>query len=134
MCTSLDCGTQWWPSISTKQSCGHRDKQASLQPLVQDLRSQLSRSQAVIRGLQSRLRTLSASSDCTPCKVNWSFQASPSQSGMEEDEGWQSSDGGPHPHKGLQQLVSRVDALEDELREGGKKCVGQDGGSSTWTG
>lgn len=153
MCTSLDCGSQWWPASSsssstftkttTTQSSGYGDE-SSLQRLVEDLRSQLSRSQAVIRGLQSRLRSLSTSSDygpSTPRKVNWSFQASPSQSGAEEDEGWQSSDGGPlasprhpHPDKGLQELVSRVDALEDQLRKGGKKSVSEDTKSATWPG
>lgn len=152
MCTSLDCGSQWWPAGSsssastftktTTQSTGDGDE--SLQRLVEDLRSQLSRSQGVIRGLQSRLRSLSTSSDygpSTPRKVNWSFKASPSQSGAEDDEGWQSSDGGPlaspshpHPDKGLQELVSRVDALEDQLRKGGKKSVSEDLKSATWPG
>ncbi|KAL7397807.1 hypothetical protein ABVT39_028209 [Epinephelus coioides] len=153
MCTSLDCGSQWWPANSssssafaktTTQSSGDGDEMSSLQRLVEDLRSQLSRSQGVIRGLQSRLRSLSTSSDygpSTPRKVNWSFQASPSQSGAEDDEGWQSSDGGPlasprhpHPDKGLQELVSRVDALEDQLRKGGKKSVSEDVKSATWPG
>ncbi|KAM9848622.1 myomegalin isoform 2-T2 [Aulostomus maculatus] len=156
MCTSLDCGSQWWPTgsssstftkpttITTTQSSGYGDEVSSLQRLVEDLRSQLSRSQGVIRGLQSRLRSISTSSDygpSTPRKVNWSFQASPSQSGAEEDEGWQSSDGGPlasprlpHPDKGLQELVSRVDALEDQLRKGGKKSGGEDGKTAAWPG
>ncbi|KAM6938463.1 myomegalin isoform 6-T6 [Lycodopsis pacificus] len=156
MCTSLDCGSQWWPAGSSSGSGGggstftktatqsSGDETSSLQRLVEDLRSQLSRSQGVIRGLQSRLRSLSTSSDCgpsTPRKVNWSFQASPSQSGAEEDEGWQSSDGGPlasprhpHPDKGLRELVSRVDALEDQLRKGGKKSVSEDLKSATWPG
>ncbi|KAM7387802.1 hypothetical protein PAMP_024015 [Pampus punctatissimus] len=151
MCTSLDCGTQWWPANSSTSSTftkastqtpGHGDEASSLQRLVEDLRSQLSRSQGVIRGLQSRLRSLSTSSDygpSTPRKVNWSFQASPSQSGAEDDEGWQSSDGGvmasprhPQPDKNLQELVSRVDALEDQLRTGSKKTVSEDGKSATW--
>ncbi|XP_071342689.1 myomegalin isoform X2 [Trachinotus anak] len=156
MCTSLDCGSQWWPATTTTtsssstftktttQSSGDGDEASSLQRLVEDLRSQLSRSQGVIRGLQSRLRSLSTSSDygpSAPRKVNWSFQASPSQSGTEDDEGWQSSDGGllasprhPHPDKGLQELVSRVDALENQLRKGGKKSVDPDGKSATWPG
>ncbi|KAE8294668.1 Myomegalin Cardiomyopathy-associated protein 2 Phosphodiesterase 4D-interacting protein [Larimichthys crocea] len=151
MCTSLDCGSQWWPASSssstftkaTTQSSGYVEE-SSLQRLVEDLRSQLSRSQAVIRSLQTRLRSLSTSSDygpSTPRKVNWSFQASPSQSGAEDDEGWQSSDGGPlasprhpHPDKGLQELSSRVDALEDQLRKGGKKSVSEDGKSAAWPG
>ncbi|XP_040895566.1 myomegalin isoform X2 [Toxotes jaculatrix] len=152
MCTSLDCGSQWWPASTssstftktTTQSSGYGDEVSSLQRLVEDLRSQLSRSQGVIRGLQSRLRSLSTSSDnglSTPRKVNWSFQASPSHSGTEDDEGWQSSDGGllasprhPQPDKGLQELVSRVDALESQLRKGGKKSVDQDGKSATLPG
>ncbi|XP_065811624.1 myomegalin isoform X2 [Labrus bergylta] len=154
MCTSLDCGSQWWPVTSSSssstfpktatQSSGLVEDTSSLQRLVEDLRSQLSRSQAVIRGLQSRLRSLSTSSDCgpsTPRKVNWSFQPSSSQSGAEEDEGWQSSDGGPlasprhpRPDRGLQELVSRVDALEDQLRKEGKKSVGTDAKSATWPG
>lgn len=147
MCTSLDCGSQWWPASSSSSSTFTKttgDEVSSLQRLVEDLRSQLSRSQGVIRGLQSRLRSLSTSSDygpSTPRKVNWSFQASPSQSGTEDDEGWQSSDGGPlasprhpHPDKGLQELVSRVDALENQLRKGGKQSVEQDAKSATWPG
>uniref|UniRef100_A0A3P8UIK7 Si:ch211-242b18.1 n=1 Tax=Cynoglossus semilaevis TaxID=244447 RepID=A0A3P8UIK7_CYNSE len=144
MCTSLDCGSQWWPSSTststftkaTNKSSSSGDEVSSLQRLVEDLRSQLSRSQGVIRGLHSRLRSLSTSNHCensTPRKVNWSFQASPSQSGTEDDEGWQSSDGGPlpspghsHSDKGLQELVSRIDALENQLRKGGKKCVEQE--------
>ncbi|XP_078114405.1 myomegalin isoform X3 [Sander vitreus] len=147
MCTSLDCGSQWWPANTsssstltkgTPQGSGDGDEMSSLQRLVEDLRSQLSRSQAVIRGLQSRLRSLSTSSDyapSTPRKVNWSFQAS------EDDEGWQSSDGGPlaspchpHPDRGLQALASRVDALEDQLRKGGNKSVSEDVKSATWPG
>lgn len=148
MCTSLDCGSQWWPASSSSSTFTKTTTQSddsSLQRLVEDLRSQLTCSQAVIRGLQSRLRSLSTSSDygpSTPRKVNWSFQAaSPSQSGAEDDEGWQSSDGGPlasprHPHsdKGLRELVSRVDALEDQLRKGGKKSVSEDRKSATWPG
>ncbi|XP_045061369.1 myomegalin isoform X2 [Coregonus clupeaformis] len=139
MCTSLECsGAQWWsgavhpgkagPPTSTSEA----DNMTSLQRLVEDLRSQLSRSQTVIRGLQGRLRSLSTPSEpsngpSTPRKVNWGvqFQASPSQSGPEEDEGWESSGGGlgpsprhPKPDKDLQELVSRVGALEDQLRKG----------------
>ncbi|KAK1896400.1 Myomegalin [Dissostichus eleginoides] len=137
MCTSLDCGSQWWPANSgskgstlTKtppQSSGDGDEMSSLQRLVEDLRSQLSRSQGVIRGLQSRLRSLSTSSDygpSTPRKVNWSFQASPTQSGAEDDEA----------DKGLLELVSRVDALEDQLRKGGKEPGSEDVKSATWPG
>lgn len=148
MCTSLDCGSQWWPASSSSSSftkaIAKRDD-SSLQRLVEDLRSQLSGSQAVIRGLQTRLRSLSTSSNygpSMPCKVNLSFQAaSCPQSGAEDDEGWQSSDGGPlasprhtHSDDGLRQLVSRVDALEDHLRKGAKKSVIEDEKSATWPG
>ncbi|XP_056132763.1 LOW QUALITY PROTEIN: myomegalin [Lampris incognitus] len=151
MCTSLECGSQWWPANTSSsytktssQPAGYGDEVQSLQRLVEDLRSQLSRSQAVIRGLQSRLRSLSVSSDCgpsTPRKVNWSFQASPSQSGAEDDEGWQSSDGGPMPSsrnlysdKDFQELVSRIGALEDQLRKGSKMSASEDGKAATWPG
>uniref|UniRef100_A0A3Q2E7M4 Si:ch211-242b18.1 n=2 Tax=Cyprinodon variegatus TaxID=28743 RepID=A0A3Q2E7M4_CYPVA len=134
MCTSLDCGSQWWPAGSsgstrtTNRTSVYGDDVSSLQRLVQDLRSQLSRSQAVIRGLQSRLRSLSTSSD---------FPPQTPLSGAEEDEGWQSSDGGGlasqrHQDKDLQELTSRVDALEDQLRKGGKKK--EEGSSANWPG
>jgi len=155
MCTSLECGTQWWPANSrspahtassttngnsatttttttatttiatntargkgaTAQAGGCGDELRALQRLVEDLRAQLSRSQAVVRGLQGRLRTCSCSisasgepSPVTPRKVNWGDEE-------EEDEGWQSSDGGGGQ---LRELVCRVGALEDQLRNGGK--------------
>ncbi|XP_038136689.1 myomegalin isoform X2 [Cyprinodon tularosa] len=127
MCTSLDCGSQWWPA-SSSGSTAYGDDVSSLQRLVQDLRSQLSRSQAVIRGLQSRLRSMSTSSD---------FPPQTPLSGAEEDEGWQSSDGGGlasqrHQDKDLQELTFRVDALEDQLRKGGKKK--EEGSSANWPG
>uniref|UniRef100_A0A4W5Q588 Si:ch211-242b18.1 n=1 Tax=Hucho hucho TaxID=62062 RepID=A0A4W5Q588_9TELE len=156
MCTSLECGgSQWWsgavhpgkadPPTSTSEA----DNMTSLQRLVEDLRSQLSRSQIVIRSLQGRLRSLSTSSEPSigpsiPCKVNWGvqFQASPSQSGPEEDEGWESSGGGlgpsprhPKPDKDLQELVSRVGALEDQLRKGkGTPRPTEEGKATTWPG
>ncbi|KAM4739252.1 myomegalin isoform 2-T2 [Anableps anableps] len=142
MCTSLDCGSQWWPAGSSSssktaaQTSGYPGDSSSLQRLVEDLRSQLSRSQAVIRGLQSRLRRLSGDCEASALrKVNWSLQAS--RSGAEDDEGWQSSDGGAlasqrHQHKDLQELTSRVDALEDQLRKGGKKK--DDGNYANWPG
>ncbi|XP_053713139.1 myomegalin isoform X4 [Synchiropus splendidus] len=109
MCTSLD--SQWWPR---GQAAGDS---ASLQRLVEDLHSQLSRSQAVIRGLQGRLRTLSCS-EALPRKEE------------EEEEGWHSSGGGnptsPRRTEGdLRDLVSRVDALEEQLMRGGKKADGK---------
>ncbi|XP_004569408.3 myomegalin isoform X6 [Maylandia zebra] len=146
MCTSLECGSQWWPASSndktTTQSCGYGNEASSLQHLVKDLRSQLSRSQGVISGLQSRLRSLSTSSEYGPSiphKVNWSIQTSASQSQAEDNEGWQSSKGGQlrsphHPDKDLERLASRVDALEDQLMKGGKKAAAEDGVSATLPG
>ncbi|KAM6922018.1 myomegalin [Xenentodon cancila] len=140
MCTSLDCGSQWWSTKCRAQNSAYREDVPSLQRLVEDLHSQLSRSQVVIRGLQSRLRSHSIASDYahpTPRKVNWSFQALSSQTGMEDDEGWQSSDGAAlasprHTGNNLQELVSRVDALEDQLRKGSKKDDKEK--SETWPG
>ncbi|KAL1022822.1 hypothetical protein UPYG_G00032820 [Umbra pygmaea] len=157
MCTSLECsGSKWWsgtvhpakasPPTSTSQSADIK----SLQRLVEDLRSQLSNSQTVIRNLQGRLRSLSTSSDpvghsngpSNSRKVNWSFQfqASPSQSSPEDDEGWESSGGGlgpspchPKPDKDLQQLESRVGAIEDQLRRDKGTPVGTPE-AATWPG
>ncbi|CAI5636863.1 unnamed protein product [Oreochromis niloticus] len=146
MCTSLECGSQWWSASSngktTTQSAGYGNEASSLQHLVKELRSQLSRSQGVISGLQSRLRSLSTSSEYGPSiphKVNWSIQASASQSRAEDNEGWQSSKGGQlgsphHPDKNLERLASRVDALEDQLMKGGKKAAAEDGVSATLPG
>lgn len=128
MCTSLDCGSQWWPSGTSSSS---QSGELSLRRLVDELRSQLSGSQALVRGLQAQLRSLSSSKDLgpsSPRKVSWCLEAS--QSGAEEDEGWQSSSEAPptlpRSHKDLQDLVSRVDALEDQLRKGGRKPCGED--------
>ncbi|XP_035987707.1 myomegalin isoform X6 [Fundulus heteroclitus] len=130
MCTSLDCGAQWWPAGSSGST---RADASSLQRLVEDLRSQLTRSQRVIRGLQARLRSPPASAD--PPKLNWTQPAS--LSGTEDDEGWQSSDGGAPASqrlqdKELQQLTCRVDALEDQLRTGDTKK--DEGRSASWPG
>nr|XP_029542650.1 myomegalin-like isoform X4 [Oncorhynchus nerka] len=163
MCTSLECGgSQWWSGVvhpgkaGPPTSTSKADDFTSLQRLVEDLRSQLSRSQTVIRSLQGRLRFLSTSSDpfghsngpSTPRKVNWAiqFQSSPSQSGLDEDEGWESSGGGlgpsphhPKPDKDLQELVFRVGALEDQLRKGkgtqaGTPGLPAEGKASIWPG
>ncbi|CDQ62857.1 unnamed protein product [Oncorhynchus mykiss] len=163
MCTSLECGgSQWWSGVvhpgkaGPPTSTSKADDFTSLQRLVEDLRSQLSRSQTVIRSLQGRLCSLSTSSDpfgpsngpSTPRKVNWAiqFQSSPSQSGLDEDEGWESSGGGlgPSPHhpipdKDLQELVFRVGALEDQLRKGkgtqaGTPGLPAEGKASIWPG
>ncbi|XP_039590514.1 myomegalin isoform X4 [Polypterus senegalus] len=91
---------------------------------IQDLRAQLQRSEKVIRNLQARLRSVSVTSDYAsslerPHKVTWDFEASPAQSGLEEDEGWQSDGVGipiAQPNKELQELVSRVASLEAQLK------------------
>ncbi|CAL8306599.1 unnamed protein product [Lota lota] len=147
MCTSLECASQWWPANTTSSTAAADTTSSSstdpntthsksggeelraLQRLVEDLRAQLSRSQAVVRGLQGRLRSCSCSSfstssdpsPATPRKVNWGCR--PSEE--EEDEGWQSSGGGGQ----LRELVCRVGALEDQLRTGGKAAApgGEDG-------
>lgn len=143
MCTSLDCAPQWWaPSTSSTQATS-QSGDSSLRRLVQDLRSQLSGSQALVRDLRAQLRSLSSSKDLGPSplrKVNWCLEAA-SQSGAEEDEGWQSSSDGPlasprrpGSDRDLRDLVSRVDALEDQLREGGKKPGGEDRKCPAWPG
>lgn len=146
MCTSLDCASQWWPSSTsstsfTEDAC--QKDQPSLGRLVEDLRSQLSGSQALVRGLRAQLRSLSSSKDLgasSPPKVNWCLEAE-SQSGA-EDEGWQSSSDGPlasrslppRSDRELRDLVSRVDALEDQLRKGGKTPCGEDRKCPAWPG
>lgn len=133
MCTSLDCGSQWWPSGTSSTSfakAASQNDELSLRRLVDELRSQLSGSQAAVRGLQAQLRSLSSRDlgPSSPRKVSWCLEAS--QSGAEEDEGWQSSSDAPPPlprsDRDLQDLVSRVDALEDQLRKGGRKPCGED--------
>ncbi|XP_061095849.1 myomegalin isoform X2 [Conger conger] len=140
MCTALsrqDGGTEWWSGNS-----GKCEDVASLQQHVEDLHSQLSRSRATIRSLQSRVRSLSTTSDYAsslerPRKVNWGFQASPAHSGLEEDEGWQ-SDGLGTPRirqsQELQELVSRVASLENQLKNSTPKKSTEDTKSATWPG
>ncbi|XP_051554536.1 myomegalin-like isoform X2 [Myxocyprinus asiaticus] len=117
------------PSGSGNRRCGWHgdsdgtqlDDASSLQRLVQDLRGQLSRSHKVIRGLQLRVRSLSATSDYgsslerTPRKVNWAFQVCTSHCGLKEDEGWQ-SDRPLKPSTELQELVTRVALLETQIK------------------
>lgn len=140
MCTSLDCASQWWPSSTSSTEPISQNGDSSLRRLVEDLRSQLSGSQALVRDLRAQL---SSSKDLGPSslrKVNWCLEAA-SQSAAEEDEGWQSSSDGPlasprHPcsDRDLRDLVSRVDALEHQLREGGKKPRGEDRKCPAWPG
>lgn len=71
MCTSLshqqdyEGGAGSWYSGSCSSNRGGYElrDESSLQPLVQDLRSQLTRCHKVIRGLQLRVRSLSTTSD-----------------------------------------------------------------------
>lgn len=122
MCTSLDCAPQWWPPHPVVAgSSSPQSEPASLQRLVEELRSQLCGSQAVIRGLRSRLR-----SSATPPKVSWS------KAQLEEQEEQQEQ-----PESGLMELLlSRVEALEEQLRSpaAGRKSVSLDRKSSDWPG
>ncbi|XP_041752612.2 myomegalin isoform X2 [Coregonus clupeaformis] len=126
---------------------GAESRTGSLQQLVQDLRSQLTRCHKVIRELQLRVRSLSTTSDYTsslertPRKVNWAFEASPAPSGVEEDEGWMSDSLGPRmepkPSRELRELVSRVASLEAQLKSSrleGKGGVVEEGKCATWPG
>lgn len=72
MCTSLShqphgegVGSSWYAGncSSDRGAYETEDESVSLQHLVQDLRSQLTRCHKVIRGLQLRVRSLSATSD-----------------------------------------------------------------------
>ncbi|KAM4552804.1 myomegalin isoform 4-T4 [Odontesthes bonariensis] len=152
MCTALShhqdsesVGSGWYPGNCSHNSGAYetQDGSASLQHLVQDLRSQLTRCHKVIRGLQLRVRSLSATSDYasslerTPRKVNWAFETSPAPSGAEEDEGWMSDPQGmrssSRPSRELQELMERVATLEAQLK--GSKMEGKEEGKcATWPG
>ncbi|XP_066547810.1 myomegalin isoform X5 [Amia ocellicauda] len=130
-----------WVGVGELGEC---EDVAALQQHIQDLRGQLRRSDKIIRNLQSRVRSFSTTSDYAsslerPRKVNWSFQASPSHSGLEEDEGWQSDGLGvppPQPNKELQELVLRVASLEAQLKSSrlDSKTSTEDLKSATWPG
>uniref|UniRef100_A0A9J8D4Q5 Si:ch211-242b18.1 n=1 Tax=Cyprinus carpio carpio TaxID=630221 RepID=A0A9J8D4Q5_CYPCA len=139
LCTSLsyhDGGSQWWGGPSSLNSGKTEPDVTYLQQLVEDLRGQLSQSQALIRSLQAQTR------DHTPVstlrKVSWGLDNSEAQSTAEEDEGWQSSDGfgslprQPKQDRELQELVSRVTSLEEQLRKG--KGHSEDGKAENWQG
>ncbi|XP_026871715.2 LOW QUALITY PROTEIN: myomegalin [Electrophorus electricus] len=136
LCTSLSCGdgtTQWW--LSPGAPARVEGEAAFLRRLVEDLRGQLSRSQALACSLKARVDGPPAS---TPRKVNWGVDSLRAQDGAEEDEGWQSSDGGSslpcraRLHGGLRQLVARVTSLEEQLQRG-KNHMDEDH-STTWPG
>ncbi|XP_041660185.1 myomegalin-like isoform X3 [Cheilinus undulatus] len=153
MCTSLShqqdydgVGGSWYSGSSKRGAYEVRDESASLQHLVQDLRSQLTRCHKVIRGLQLRVRSLSTTSDYasslerTPRKVNWAFETSPAPSGVEEDEGWMSDTQGIRsvsmPSRELQELMDRVASLEAQLKSSRLEGKGQaeEGKCATWPG
>ncbi|XP_075954462.1 myomegalin-like [Anarhichas minor] len=150
MCTSLsnqqdyEGAGSWYTGSSNAGEM--EDEPASLQHLVQDLRSQLTRCHKVIRGLQLRVRSLSTTSDYasslerTPRKVNWAFETSPAPSGVEEDEGWMSDTqgilSGSKPSRELQELMARVASLEAQLKSSRQedKSQAEEGKCATWPG
>ncbi|XP_035384015.1 myomegalin-like isoform X2 [Electrophorus electricus] len=155
MCTSLSRehygdsgvggGIKPWTCRADGRGAVQPDDASSLRCLVQDLRAQLSRCYGVIRGLQLRVRSLSATSDYasslerTPRKVNWALRVSPSHSAVEEDEGWQSdgpAPGAARPSRELQELVSRVASLEEQVRNARLEGNGgaEEGKNTTWPG
>ncbi|XP_073788723.1 myomegalin isoform X14 [Danio rerio] len=102
---------------SVCRSDSEADDASSLKGLVQDLRAQLSRSHKVIRGLQLRVRSLSATSDYasslerTPRKVNWMCVSARAGEGFEcvcEPPLRRSRE--------MQELLSRVELLETQIR------------------
>uniref|UniRef100_A0A1A8ESA6 Phosphodiesterase 4D interacting protein n=1 Tax=Nothobranchius korthausae TaxID=1143690 RepID=A0A1A8ESA6_9TELE len=152
MCTSLshhqECealGGGWYAGNRTAYE-REENEPASLQQLVQDLRSQLTRCHKVIRGLQLRVRSLSTTSDYasslerTPRKVNWAFEKSPAPSGAEEDEGWMSDTqkvrSSCKPSRELKELMERVASLEAQLKTTKVEGKGRDeeGKCATWPG
>ncbi|XP_067240211.1 myomegalin isoform X1 [Chanodichthys erythropterus] len=139
LCTSLsyrDGSSQWWGGPSSLNAGKTEHDVTYLQQLVEDMRGQLSQSQALIRSLQAQTRDQTPVS--TPRKVNWGLDNSEAQSTAEEDEGWQSSDGfgslprQPKQDRELQELVSRVTSLEEQLRKG--KGHAEDGKAVNWPG
>nr|XP_020471629.1 myomegalin-like [Monopterus albus] len=155
MCTSLShhqhyegVGSSWYAGNTSSNTGVYElaDEPVSLQHLVQDLRSQLGRCHKVIRGLQLRVRSLSATSDYasslerTPRKVNWAFERTPAPSGVEEDEGWMSDTQGTRlaskPNGDLQELMARVASLEAQLKSSRLEGKGQaeEEKCATWPG
>ncbi|TRZ02429.1 hypothetical protein DNTS_034473 [Danionella cerebrum] len=125
LCTSLSCAdgsSQWWAGHSSLNSGKPEQEVSYLKQQLEDLRSQLNQSQALIRSLQAQTRDLTPVG--TPRKVNWGLENFEGQSTAEEDEGWQSSDGfgslprQPKHDRELKDLVCRVTSLEEQLRKG----------------
>ncbi|XP_059368506.1 myomegalin isoform X7 [Carassius carassius] len=139
LCTSLtyrDGGSQWWAGSSSLNSGKTEHDVTYLQQLVEDLRGQLSQSQVLIRSLQAQKCAHTPVSSTR--KVNWGLDHSEAQSTAEEDEGWQSSDGfgslprQPKQDRELQELISRVTSLEEQLKKG--KGHAEDGKAVNWPG
>ncbi|XP_043989806.1 myomegalin-like isoform X6 [Gambusia affinis] len=155
MCTSLSqpqdsegAGGSWYAGNCSGNRGAYNtgDESASLQHLIQDLRSQLTRCHKVIRGLQLRVRSLSTTSDYasslerTPRKVNWAFERSAGPSAAEEDEGWMSDTqrvrSSSRNSRELQELMERVALLEAQLKTSAAEGKGQaeEGKCATWPG
>ncbi|CAH2329379.1 Hypothetical predicted protein [Pelobates cultripes] len=110
-----------------------------LQQHVKDLKAQLRKSQKVIRGLQSRARSYSASSTCASTnhrlKHSVSFEGSPSHGITDEDEHWQPGTVEAHSTKDLDHLLQRVSMLEAQLQQPKSICgVESQIRSTTWPG
>ncbi|XP_077370006.1 myomegalin isoform X3 [Festucalex cinctus] len=154
MCTSLShqqeesVGGDWYKADSgSRRNVGDDVRgESALHHLVEDLRSQLTRCHKVIRGLQMRVRSLSATSDYasslerTPRKVNWAFEMSPAREGVEEDEGWmsdtQATSPASKPGHELRELMARVATLEAQLKSSKLEGTSQseEGKCATWPG
>uniref|UniRef100_H3DCX2 Uncharacterized protein n=1 Tax=Tetraodon nigroviridis TaxID=99883 RepID=H3DCX2_TETNG len=146
MCTSLSLQRDYKADGGSWCAGDGGGESAHLHRLVEDLRSQLTRCHKVIRGLQMRVRSLSATSDYasslerTPRKVNWAFETSPAPSGVEDDEGWVSDTQGVRsaskPSRELQELMERVASLEAQQKssklEG--KAQTEESKCATWPG
>ncbi|XP_053470779.1 myomegalin isoform X5 [Ictalurus furcatus] len=107
LCTSLSCrdgASQWWSGLDSADRAGGDDE--CLQQQVEDLQVQLSRSQALVLSLQSRLQ------DATP-------NSTPRKSNRDNRE--------------LRELVTRVSSLEEQLRKG-KGHAEEEAKSTTRTG
>ncbi|TSN30226.1 Myomegalin [Bagarius yarrelli] len=92
LCTSLSCrdgASQWWSDLGAVDRAG--GDATSLQRQVEYLQVRLSRSQALVLSLQTRLQ------DATP-------NSSPQKSNRDDGE--------------LQELMTRVTSLEEQLRKG----------------
>ncbi|XP_053531723.1 myomegalin isoform X6 [Ictalurus punctatus] len=107
LCTSLSCrdgASQWWSGLDSADRAGGDDE--CLQQQVEDLQVQLSRSQALVLSLQSRLQ------DATP-------NSTPRKSNRDDRE--------------LRELVTRVSSLEEQLKKG-KGHAEEEAKSTTRTG